>query len=172
MILAILILIVFLIFAALMYTQKMPAILALPVMAVLIAAIGGVPLGDILTTVISQGSYRLSSAIAVIFFGAILGQFVNKSGIEHPAPGFLSRGPDKLSAGPAHDALGETAGIVLQQQTYIAAGQLRLQPLSGDVLPDPGNKASAIAADHGYIIIHVQHTAQLPGEPYTVSMIL
>lgn len=81
MLLAVLILLIFLLFAVLMYTQKLPAILALPLMAIFIAAAAQVPLNDILVVVISNGSYRLGAAITVMFFGAILGQFVNKSGI-------------------------------------------------------------------------------------------
>lgn len=78
------ILIVFLIFAALMVTQRISTLLALVLMALLIALIAGVPFyGDqgILNDVIAQGAVRLASAYAAVIFGAWLGQVMLQTGI-------------------------------------------------------------------------------------------
>ncbi len=82
------ILLVFLLFAGLMMTRKLPTILALPSMAILFALIAGVPWssGDPETatlsgTILAQGSMRLSTAIAGLIFGAWFGQILNKVGV-------------------------------------------------------------------------------------------
>ncbi len=81
MLTGILILIIFVIMAVLMYLKKLPALLALPIMAVLIAVAGRVPLTDILTNIVAQGSIRLHIAIITVLFGAMLGQYIKESGI-------------------------------------------------------------------------------------------
>lgn len=81
MTLAIILLLLFFLFALLMYAGKLPALLALPIMAVGIAACARVPLNEILTDILSIGAMRLSAAIGVVFFGAILGELINQSGI-------------------------------------------------------------------------------------------
>ncbi|MGC6588245.1 citrate transporter [Paenibacillus sp. Dod16] len=82
------ILLVFLVFVGLMMTRKLPTILALPLMAILFAVIGGVPwmsndpeATTIAKTILSSGSMRLSGAIAGLVFGAWFGQILNKVGI-------------------------------------------------------------------------------------------
>lgn len=82
------ILLVFLIFVGLMMTRKLPTILALPLMAILFAIIAGVPFISkdpktvtIAKTILSDGSMRLSGAIAGLIFGAWFGQILNKVGI-------------------------------------------------------------------------------------------
>ncbi|ASA22526.1 citrate transporter [Paenibacillus donghaensis] len=82
------VLLVFLIFAALMMTRKLPTILALPSMAILFALIAGVPwissspdTATLSGTILAQGSMRLSTAIAGLIFGAWFGQILNKVGI-------------------------------------------------------------------------------------------
>lgn len=77
----ILIILVFVFFAYLMVTQKMPALLALPSMAIVIAIIAGMPLNYILSNIIGAGAVRLQSAMAAAIFGAILAQIINKTGI-------------------------------------------------------------------------------------------
>lgn len=86
----ILIIILFLIIAALMITKKMPTLLALPVLAVGIAVISGVPIVGVnddgvqigfLQTVLEAGSTRMASAYIAVIFGAWLGQMMNKSGV-------------------------------------------------------------------------------------------
>lgn len=86
----ILIIVIFLIIAILMMTRKIPTLLALPLMAVLICIIAGVPaIGKDadgkeigwLTTVLESGTVRMGSAIMAVIFGAWLGQLMNKTGV-------------------------------------------------------------------------------------------
>lgn len=82
------ILAVFLIFSGLMMTRKMPAILALPVMGLLMPIIAGVPLFSedkstftIANNVLSQGSLRLGATIMALIFGAWFGEVLKKIGV-------------------------------------------------------------------------------------------
>ncbi|HHW57164.1 MAG TPA: transporter [Clostridia bacterium] len=77
----ILIILVFGIFAYLMVTQKMPALLALPSMAIIISIIAGMPINYIFSNIIGGGAVRLQGAISAGIFGAILAQVINKTGI-------------------------------------------------------------------------------------------
>jgi Mg2+/citrate symporter len=72
---------VFLVMAALMYTRRISALLALPIMAVLIALVGQIPPERILTDVIAKGSVKLANAYTTTIFGAILAELINKLGI-------------------------------------------------------------------------------------------
>lgn len=76
------IVIVFLVFAVLMYTKRLSAILALPLMALLIALLPapGKPL-EALTLVFGTGAPRLAAAMMNAVFGAILAHVVYTSGI-------------------------------------------------------------------------------------------
>ena len=85
-----LIIIAFLVIAALMMTKKIPTLLALPLMAVVICIIAGVPAVGVdadgkaigwLQTVFEAGTVRMGSAIMAVIFGAWLGQIMNKTGI-------------------------------------------------------------------------------------------
>lgn len=85
-----LIIIVFLIIAALMMTKKIPTLLALPLMGIIICVIAGVPaVGSNaegvaigwLQTVVEAGTVRMGSAIMAVIFGAWLGQLMNKTGV-------------------------------------------------------------------------------------------
>ena len=85
-----LIIVAFLVIAALMMTKKVPTLLALPVMAVVICIIAGVPAvgvnaegADIgwLKTILEAGTVRMGSAIMAVIFGAWLGQLMNKTGV-------------------------------------------------------------------------------------------
>lgn len=67
--------------AVLMYSRRISALLALPLMAVLIAVIGGIPGADILKDVINAGVLKLHSAYATTMVGAILAELINKHGI-------------------------------------------------------------------------------------------
>lgn len=67
--------------AALMYTRRISALLALPIMAIAIAAIGGIPPTEILKDVINAGALKLHSAYATTMIGAILAELINKHGI-------------------------------------------------------------------------------------------
>ena len=86
----VLIIVLFLVIAALMISKKMPTLLALPLLAVGIAIIAGVPIIGVseegtqigwLQTVLEAGSTRMASAYIAVIFGAWLGQIMNKSGV-------------------------------------------------------------------------------------------
>lgn len=82
------ILIIFLLFSGLMMTRKMPAILALPVMAILMPLVAGVPVFSedkstfsIANNVLTQGSLRLGATIVALIFGAWFGEVLKKVGV-------------------------------------------------------------------------------------------
>lgn len=72
---------IFVVLAVLMYLQKLPALLALPIMAIGIALVAGIPRYDILKVVITDGAVRLAGPISAAIFGAALAQVVNTTGI-------------------------------------------------------------------------------------------
>lgn len=72
---------VFLVMAALMYSRRISALLALPIMAIAIALVGQIPPDRILTDVIAKGSVKLANAYTTTIFGAILAELINKLGI-------------------------------------------------------------------------------------------
>lgn len=84
---------IFLIFAvcvALMMTRKLPTILALPIMAVGIALVSGIPFVSaapekftIAKDVLEGGAMRVSTAIAGLFFGGWFGKVLTKVGVTH-----------------------------------------------------------------------------------------
>lgn len=75
----------FLLMVVLMMTRKLPTILALPIMAVGIALIAGIPfLGgefNVASDILQSGSMRMSTAIAGLFFGAIFGKVLSNIGV-------------------------------------------------------------------------------------------
>lgn len=83
-----LILLTFLIFAALMISRRVPAILAVPAMAIIISAIVQTPLTQILNQVIAAGATRLADTYMMVFAGAMLGRVVMQTGI---AEGIIKR---------------------------------------------------------------------------------
>jgi hypothetical protein len=85
---ALLILIIFIVFAVLMFTRKVPALLAVPTMAILIAGCVGTSFSDILTKIISDGAIKLSAAYVAVFAGAMLGRVMMQTGI---AEGIIKR---------------------------------------------------------------------------------
>lgn len=72
---------IFIVFAALMFTRKMPALLALPSMAILIAALAQMPVNDILNQIIGQGAVKLASVYVAVFMGAMMGRVMMQTGI-------------------------------------------------------------------------------------------
>jgi H+/gluconate symporter-like permease len=72
---------IFIIFAALMFTRKMPALLALPAMAILIAALAQLPATAILNDIIAKGSIKLSAVYVAVFMGAMMGRVMMQTGI-------------------------------------------------------------------------------------------
>lgn len=86
----IMIIVLFLIIAGLMITKKLPTLIALPILAIGIVIISGVPVigKDVkgnnigwLHTVLEAGSIRMAGAYIAVIFGAWLGQMMNKSGV-------------------------------------------------------------------------------------------
>lgn len=101
MLYGVLIVLVFLVLAGLMMTRKMPALLALPVMAVAVGLIAAFAAGlpwtavaaaagekappnvrdFILQTILTEGSWKLGESMMYAVFGAILSQVVMRQGI-------------------------------------------------------------------------------------------
>ncbi|MDZ4833156.1 MAG: citrate transporter [Candidatus Melainabacteria bacterium] len=75
------ILVIFFIMAGLMYTRRVSALLALPIMALVIAAVGGISGQEILDDVITKGSVKLHMAYTTTMFGAVLAELMNRHGI-------------------------------------------------------------------------------------------
>ena len=71
----------FVLFAALMVVRILPTLLALPIMAAWIAFISGVPFFDWLSEIMVKGSFRLSSPIVLVVFGAMFARVIQKTGI-------------------------------------------------------------------------------------------
>jgi H+/gluconate symporter-like permease len=74
-------LIIFIIFATLMFTRKMPALLALPSMSILFALIAQWPITNILNTIIGQGCTKLAPVYVAVFMGAMMGRVMMQTGI-------------------------------------------------------------------------------------------
>jgi len=74
-------LLIFIAFAALMFTRKVPALLALPAMSILIAILGGLPFVEILNTIIANGSIKLAPVYIAVFAGAMMGRVMIQTGI-------------------------------------------------------------------------------------------
>lgn len=72
---------VFVLFAALMFMRKMPALLALPCMAILIAVLAQVSLTELLNGVIAQGATKLAGVYVAVFTGAMMGRVMMQTGI-------------------------------------------------------------------------------------------
>jgi H+/gluconate symporter-like permease len=72
---------IFVVFAALMFTRKMPALLALPSMAILIAFLAHLPINDILNNIIGQGAVKLAPVYVAVFMGAMMGRVMMQTGI-------------------------------------------------------------------------------------------
>lgn len=77
----ILILVVFLAFAAMMYMRWMPAILAVPLMAVTMSLVAGVPFAAIGSDVVVKGAIALAGAYVTVIFGALLARVTMDTGI-------------------------------------------------------------------------------------------
>ncbi len=74
-------LLIFIVFATLMFLRKIPALLALPAMAILIALLAQLPITDILNKIIAQGSVKLSAVYVAVFMGAMMGRVLIQTGI-------------------------------------------------------------------------------------------
>lgn len=91
------IILVFILMAFLMFLRILPALLALPIMAFLIALVGGVHLNDIFIYVIGDGAFRLHQAYTITLFGGMLSIFLQRSGI---AENFIRKGAELAGDNP------------------------------------------------------------------------
>jgi C4-dicarboxylate transporter, DcuC family len=66
--------------AVLMYLGRLPALIALPIMAVAIAVAARVPWRDIVT-LLSTGSVKLSMAYTTAILGAVLAEIISRTGV-------------------------------------------------------------------------------------------
>jgi len=92
-----LLIIVFLIMALMMFFRKIPALVALPLMAVLIAFIGGIKFNDIIEYVVGQGSLKLNQAYTIALFGSMLSVLMQKTGV---AETFIKKGAELSGDNP------------------------------------------------------------------------
>lgn len=88
---------VFLLMALMMFFRKIPALIALPIMAVLIAFIGGVNFNDIIGLVIGEGSLKLHVAYTIALFGSMLSVLMQKTGV---AEAFIKKGAELSGDNP------------------------------------------------------------------------
>lgn len=111
----VLILVTFGVFAALMFTRVLPAMLALPMMAIVIVMLPGGDLLASVTTLFTEGVIRLAEAMIFIIFGAILAHVVYSSGI---AESIVKRAAELAGDRPM------VVAIVLAIATFICATSL------------------------------------------------
>lgn len=76
-----LILAVFFILAALMVSNKIPALIAIPVMGIVTGFVARIPFAQIQQVIVEEGVTRLSSAYTATIFGALLGEIMMLTGI-------------------------------------------------------------------------------------------
>lgn len=88
---------VFLLMALMMFLRKIPALIALPLMAVLIAFFGGVYLSDIIGIVVGEGSLKLHIAYTIALFGSMLSVLMQKTGV---AETFIKKGAELSGDNP------------------------------------------------------------------------
>ena len=79
--LPLLLLLVFLAYAGVMMTRLLPALLALPLMALTFAVTAGFDPPKIMATVVTDGAARLSGHMVLMMLGGVLAELVNRSGI-------------------------------------------------------------------------------------------
>ncbi|MGD0111944.1 MAG: hypothetical protein ABSD48_08755 [Armatimonadota bacterium] len=77
---AIALIVIFAGMAVLMYLNRLPAIIALPIMAVAAALAARVPWADV-AGIVSDGAFALHKAYATAILGAILAEIVSKTGV-------------------------------------------------------------------------------------------
>lgn len=118
---ALLIIFIFTIFAGLMVRRKMPAILAVPAMALCIAVIARAPLDQILNEVIVAGATRLVDAYLMVFAGAVLGRIVMQTGI---AEAVIKRAAEFGGDQPMVVAIAMMAAISLLFTTLTGLGAI------------------------------------------------
>lgn len=92
-----LILMIFIISSLLMFLRKIPALLALPIMAILMPLCVGIQISDVFNFVIGQGSLKLNEAYTIAIFGGILSILLQKTGV---AESFIKKGAELSGDNP------------------------------------------------------------------------
>jgi len=92
-----LIILVFISMALSMFFRKIPALIALPVMAFFIPIIGGVSLNDTIQLVIGEGALKLHNAYTVAIFGSMLSILLQKTKV---AETFIKKGAELTGDNP------------------------------------------------------------------------
>ncbi len=82
---------VFVALAVLMFLRKLPALIALPIMAFFIPLISGVSLDDTIQLVLGLGATRLTDAYTIAIFGSMLSMLLQKTGV---AENFIKKGAE------------------------------------------------------------------------------
>lgn len=80
-----------------MFFRKIPALIALPLMAFSIALTGGVAISDIIEFVLGHGSMKLASAYTIALFGSMLSVYLQKTGV---AESFIKKGAELSGDNP------------------------------------------------------------------------
>ena len=88
---------VFVVMALMMFLRVIPALIALPLMAILIALFGGVSFHDTIQFVIGEGSLKLFTAYTIAMFGSMLSVILQKTGV---AESFIKRGAELAGDNP------------------------------------------------------------------------
>lgn len=114
-------LVVFLFITGMMSKRIWPALLAMPVLAILIALVSGLSANDIFTYVIGEGSFRLTEPIIISMFGGVLSIMMQKTGI---AEGFIKKGAELSGDNPLVIALVMFLFIILLFTTLGGLGAM------------------------------------------------
>jgi len=123
----VLILLVFIGAIILMMTKKLPAILALPILGIVIAVIAGVPFRSpagtggqtIMVFVIASGSAKLASTIMATIFGSIFAKIIQKQGI---ADAIIRKAAEMAGDKPVAIAIALTAATAVIFTAISGAG--------------------------------------------------
>ncbi len=88
---------IFISMALAMFFRKIPALIALPIMAFLIPLVAGVSLNDTIQLVIGQGALKLHNAYTVALFGSMLSILLQKTKV---AENFIKKGAELSGDNP------------------------------------------------------------------------
>lgn len=92
----------FVAFAFAMFLRKLPALIALPAMAILLPLAAGVTVTDVVQQVIGEGALRLHNAYTVALFGGMLSVLLQKTGV---ADSLIKKGAELAGDNPLAIAL-------------------------------------------------------------------
>ena len=182
-----LILLIFTVFAALMFTRKMPALLALPAIAVAVAIVVKLSPIAIINDVVAAGTIKLAPVYAAVFAGAMMGRVMLQTGI---AEAIIKRAAEFGGDKPIFVAFGlmiVTAILFTTLQglgAIIAVGSLVLPILMSLGLPRKlASTLFLLAFGTGFIfnpilftlyrqLLKVETNQQLPGEVISFAFLL